>query len=154
MIDKHGRAYVNSQWGAPQMMTTPHHLISLKTVKTSSISFSDLTFSICTTNGSVYTWGEHKEGALGQDPPDSKIPTKLKSLERREIKAKTTCAANSQLFILSTDGKLYVSGSKNEGQLGLGTNSKEIIIDPVVIPLREKITQVDAGNERTNEKIV
>jgi alpha-tubulin suppressor-like RCC1 family protein len=93
--------------------------------------------------GKVYAAGRNKEGQLGLgDTNSSNTFTEVTSLSDKNVTA--IAAGQSQTLILTDDGKVYVVGGNEYGQLGLGdTISRQAFTE---VPNLGNITAIAAGD--------
>lgn len=89
--------------------------------------------------GNVYTWGENKNGELGNGSDIiSDFAYKVNITDVKKV-----IAGNNLTLALKNDGTLYGWGDNNFGQLGNGTRIDQYL--PVQVNLAEKI--VDIGKD-------
>jgi hypothetical protein len=95
-------------------------------------------------DGSVYSWGYGKDGALGHDNFEN-IPTpkKIEFFAKNNIKIKSIECGDYFTLALTEDGTVYTWGHNNYGQLGLGRISQQLKVN--------KPTKIDFGNKKVKQ---
>ena len=76
-------------------------------------------------NGTVYAWGSNSRGQLGNNSTEnSDVPVQVSGLEGNEILADivSVSAGDGHSLAVKQDGTVYVWGSNNNGQLGVGND--------------------------------
>jgi len=103
--------------------------------------------SISTHNTSLYTWGTNNNGSLLQEGDNnSKIDSNgilwepqaaggAKYLDGKKVV--DICCGHSETMIITEDGRVWVAGENNKGQLGLGHKN------PVSVPTELRVDGVD-----------
>lgn len=73
------------------------------------------------TLGKLWVWGENSNGQLGLEINDNRVnePTQVTTFTERVQRASI---GENHIHVVTTDGKLYVAGSNNHGQLGIGAS--------------------------------
>jgi alpha-tubulin suppressor-like RCC1 family protein len=72
-----------------------------------------------TTEGRCYSFGRNDKGQLGLgDSISRNLPTLIKALEN--VKIEKAAIGKNHTFFLASTGEVWVAGSNNFGQLGLG----------------------------------
>eukprot|EP00298_Acanthocystis_sp_HF-20_P008628 c17795_g2_i2.p1 GENE.c17795_g2_i2~~c17795_g2_i2.p1 ORF type:complete len:408 (+),score=140.18 c17795_g2_i2:19-1242(+) len=80
-------------------------------------------------DGKVYVWGGNQNGELGLGhKEDQPVPHQIDSLNDEFI-TNISCGG-MHMLLLSKSGKVFVQGSDEWGQLGLGNTTKKIISIP------------------------
>ena len=76
--------------------------------------------TVCvTTEGKCYSFGRNDKGQLGLgDSVSRNRPTLIKALEN--VKIEKAAIGKNHTFFLASTGEVWVAGSNNFGQLGLG----------------------------------
>ncbi|MDR2152805.1 MAG: hypothetical protein LBO72_08290 [Helicobacteraceae bacterium] len=99
-------------------------------------------------NGKVYATGYNRYGQLGLgDKRDRDTFTRVLSLSDKKIVAIATGTWHS--LALSADGKVYVAGENNDGQLGLGDNDDRNTFTLVSSLSDKKIVTISAGGKHS-----
>ena len=117
--------------------------VDLQNVKQVSCGFRHT--ACITEDGSVYTWGEGRNGQLGHSNTNDLIePTKL-DLSVKVVKVE--CGANFTM-ILDDTGKLYAFGDNRYGQLGITGLDNILLEHPAGIQLfLKKVVDFSCGEE-------
>jgi len=108
-------------------------------------------YTLCVNaGGSVFGWGDNFQGQLGVvDTDNREMPTLINGL----LKTKTVvqvAAGYEHTVCLTADGLLYVSGSGDAGQLGVGVTENRVVPTLVRGELEgRKVLQVAAGGGHT-----
>jgi alpha-tubulin suppressor-like RCC1 family protein len=116
----------------------------------SAISASWFHSMFLTNNGKVYVCGYNNVGQLGLgDSTNRTTPTQvITNIESLTISV-ISCGVNHSMF-LTNDGKVYVCGSNNTGQLGLGDTTNRSVPTQITNILGSlKIIDIQAANERS-----
>lgn len=98
----------------------------------------------------VLAWGQGDGGQLGQrNKDDSLTPVLLKALEKKRIRS--LAAGKSHACAVTDKGQLYVWGSGEDFQLGLGKSMKQSLTPYLVTSLfsKGKIAMVACGAKHT-----
>ena len=96
-------------------------------------------------DGTVWAWGGWKRsGLLGNGyPVQSVSPVQMKISDAHDVASGT-----GHTLLLKKDGTVWATGSNEDGQLGLGTASNEIVLAPVRIEGLNNIKAIVAdGNQ-------
>jgi len=102
-----------------------------------------------TRNGSIYSWGENKKGALGHgDQLLRVVPTVVGGELSSRIVVQVSTSHHSAC--VTNDGMIFTWGSNDEGQLGTGDMHNRLSPTPVRGELSSKTAvQVSAGGAYT-----
>jgi alpha-tubulin suppressor-like RCC1 family protein len=94
--------------------------------------------------GSVYSWGYGKDGALGHENFENiSSPKKIDFFVKNNIKIKSIECGDYFTLALAEDGSVYTWGHNNYGQLGLGKISQQLKVN--------KPTRVNLGNKKVKQ---
>jgi len=122
-------------------------------------SFKDLSagtnFSLAlSTNGEIYSWGDNRDGQLGDGTNTNKRFPNLVSIENLQDgeSIKNVYATNKNAMVLTTHGRVFAWGLNNFGQLGVGTTISSNL--PQLVHFSEllnaeSINQISLGNNFT-----
>jgi len=102
-----------------------------------------------TEDGSVYTWGYGRKGALGHSDSESVMqPKKVETLPAGIVRVD---AGASHTIVMDTAGKLYSFGDNTFGQLGLNVDSlKETTPKKILTSASQgKILDFSCGDEHS-----
>ena len=95
-------------------------------------------------DGSVWTWGCGKDGALGHGSrSDENPPKKVEKLAGKRVV--DIDAGNDYTICVVDDGTVYSWGRDGCGQLGQGSQER-LVLEPKRGSMKEKETRVAAGN--------
>lgn len=99
------------------------------------IQVSDYHTALLDINGNIWSCGQNYYGALGHgNYTDSRI-FKICKVENSPFFIEIKCL-NSVTIGLDSEGFMYVCGSNNRGQLGLGDNENRNILSLVPLPIK------------------
>lgn len=99
---------------------------------------------VLTEDGKVYAAGDNQYGQLGMGNNDNcTVFTQVASLSDKTVTA--ISAGDDFTIALTSDGKLYVTGRNDMGQLGLGDMTNRNIFTQVASLSDETITTIAAG---------
>ena len=106
--------------------------------------------TVCVTeDGSVYSWGSGKRGALGHSETNDSCgePTQVQGISNA---VRVACGTDHTL-VLDANGKLWSFGENTYGQLGLRTDSlKEVRPKKIAISASQgKIVDISCGDEHS-----
>ncbi|MFH1282651.1 MAG: T9SS type A sorting domain-containing protein [bacterium] len=97
---------------------------------------------VLTRDGSVWAWGRHDNGELGDGTKDDKsIPVQVIGVEGKHIIS--VSAGEEFSFALADDGSVWAWGDNNFGQLGDGTKNERL--NPVRVLGLDGVGFIDLG---------
>jgi alpha-tubulin suppressor-like RCC1 family protein len=115
-----GTIYRDNREEAPVAVEKLNHITSIAT------GFGDNIAVL--SNGHVATWGEDKEGELGDDEHKATWERGLTHTEAIGLSGVTqVAAANAHVLALREDGSIWTWGTNQFGQLGLGVDGFEVV---------------------------
>ena len=95
-------------------------------------------------NGELYTWGVGEYGALGIHNTESQwSPVKVTFGGHQQIITEAKCGTR-HTAIVDSEGRLYMCGSGDAGQLGTGSREKELV-PKIISSIPEKIVHTAGG---------
>jgi alpha-tubulin suppressor-like RCC1 family protein len=98
-----------------------------------------------TESGRVFGWGDNTFGQLGDDKEFFVSTPKTIELNGLKIK-KTSCGLYHNL-LLSTDGDIYAFGNNRSGEVGNGTQVKQI--SPIKVEHKDKFIDITSHSEQS-----
>lgn len=99
-------------------------------------------------DGSLYAWGANSQGQLGNDTTvNSTTPVKV-SLPTG-VKAVAISAGEQFGSAIGSDGKIYVWGTNDNGQLGTGTSAPKYSATPLAVSLPGGVTPKSISTGRS-----
>ena len=103
--------------------------------------------SLAVRNGNVYSWGHNADGQLGDGTTSNRYtPEEIDPTDLHNMVAVAGGVYSS--YALSSDGSLWVWGSNNWGQLGLGTSTSDFLTPQHLLPPSGYLfTSISAGAE-------
>ena len=108
---------------------TENSVLKGKNIK--NISANGYTVCAIDDNGKVYTWGENERGQLGNGTKnDSSVPICISDTENSVLKGKNIkniSVNGNTVCALDDNGKVYIWGENNYGQLGNGTTTNSSV---------------------------
>eukprot|EP00741_Cyanophora_paradoxa_P007319 tig00001110_g7079.t1 len=99
----------------------------------------------CDTRGVAYTWGSGLMGRLGTG--SEKVhpnPTRIDSLAAAGAFVSNVACGQYNTGFVTDDGRLFVTGSNDSGQLGLGDSNPRLT--PTLVPALSRVAQVSFGD--------
>ncbi|CAD7972243.1 unnamed protein product [Amoebophrya sp. A120] len=104
---------------------------------------------VLTEGNEVYTWGSNKSGQLGLGPDwqEVPLPRTIRSLNSKNIR-QISCAEHHTAAV-SESGVLYTWGRGQNGRLGHGCKSNEMLPKPVETLFGQHVAQVSCGDFHT-----
>jgi alpha-tubulin suppressor-like RCC1 family protein len=102
--------------------------------------------SLAVQNGNVFAWGANAAGQVGNgSTTNTNRPVQIDPADLHDIIAVAAGAASS--YALSSDGSLWVWGSNNKGQLGLGKlTTRELTPQHLLPPTGYVFTSINGGD--------
>ena len=120
--------------GNTEDQNTPVKIEGLINVK-EILTYDEGIFAI-TTNGELYGWGNNKYGQLGIGNNEAQYaPVRINGVSEVEnIYIVPSWRGNyREIYAKTKDGKLYVWGNNNYGQLGMGRYGESVISTPICL---------------------
>lgn len=95
-------------------------------------------------SGKVWVWGDNTNGQLGLGVNENKIsiPTKVETISE---KAASASIGENHIHVVTSSGMLYVAGSNNYGQLGVGKETEKTNRFVPVTALGNNVMNSNAG---------
>jgi len=100
---------------------------------------------IISADGKIFTWGRGGSGQLGigECPDQVQSPTRVKALEKYQIKSAATGAAHT--LVLTADGAVFGFGANAMGQLGIG-NFEAAVAEPTKMLSKKVFKKISCGS--------
>eukprot|EP01006_Ploeotia_vitrea_P065887 TRINITY_DN93983_c0_g1_i1.p1 TRINITY_DN93983_c0_g1~~TRINITY_DN93983_c0_g1_i1.p1 ORF type:complete len:334 (+),score=4.27 TRINITY_DN93983_c0_g1_i1:320-1321(+) len=128
-------------------ISTPTRVLGIpKVVDVATAYFHSLAVD---SDGNGWSWGWGENGQLGQGNEFSAVvPLQIYAFNKRNVKLKSVAAGNKHSMALSTDGSVFVWGSNEDNELGVG-HDIPCEVEPTLIPANQfldscHITKIDA----------
>ncbi len=134
--------YYAEPWtGDNNPVKTPTQIILPNEEKIKSVTTEECNMFLLCESGHLFVYGDNFLGVLGLGHNNPvKTPTQLILPNEEKIKSVTTDINN--IFLLCESGHLFVYGSNNYGELGLGHNNSVKTPTQLILPNEEKIKSV------------
>ena len=97
------------------------------------------------TNGNLWAWGQNADGQLGLGSNDTKVYLPQQVTIGSGEKIESISAGENHTQVVTSSGKLYVAGSNNYGQLGVGTGTDKTNTYVNVSKLKNEVMRANAG---------
>lgn len=110
-------------------------LVELPPKRYSMINCGGNTSFVCSEEGTVYSWGQGRFGQLGSGKTQDRFKPEEVNFKVNTRIIKVSAGLEHTAF-LDVTGRIFVCGSNEKGQLGLGNidASNESVLDPVPSP--------------------
>ncbi len=99
-------------------------------------------------NGILYSWGANSQGQLGNGTTTSSTTPVEVSLPSG-VRAAAIAAGEQFAAVIGSDGKVYVWGTNDNGQLGTGSSKPSYSDVPLTVSLPSGITPMDISTGRS-----
>ncbi|XP_075233828.1 X-linked retinitis pigmentosa GTPase regulator-like [Lycorma delicatula] len=142
-----GNGYGQVGLGHTNRVIKPSCVKSLKPDRVCLVACGQYHTLIYTETGFVYGWGNNSDGQLGlseNDICESKLHPSLTETDSIACSVKQISAGSCHSVLLTLDGRVYVWGSNQHGQLGLGDGIKKSGV-PVLLPAPDDVVQISCG---------
>jgi len=104
------------------MIKSPEELSIDGKIKKIFISFNETVYAV-TEDGKLYSWGNNKNGQVGNNKSGDNVKQIEPHLVGIDGKVKDIVSGPYTVFVITEEGKLYSWGLNNKGQVGNGTDT-------------------------------
>lgn len=119
-ITKDGKLYMWGDWyKQTENGSIPQQILKDETVV--DISMDGATAKAITKDGKLYMWGWNEFGQLGDGTTESRYTDPKQVLEIDNVASIIECSNDETIGAITKDGKLYIWGRNQRGQVGDGT---------------------------------
>ncbi|XP_019408260.1 PREDICTED: E3 ISG15--protein ligase HERC5-like isoform X1 [Crocodylus porosus] len=124
--------------GHTKDMALPQYITALEHKKTVFVSCGGEHSAVLSKDGLVCTFGAGGHGQLGHNSTRNELTPRLVAELFGAQVSQIACGGWHTLVYVSSLGKIYAFGSREEGQLGSGDKSSQLIPLPLKLPLNEE----------------